>query len=104
MNDELLKSLNIVKAKDEMKVAGVVPMLVRDLKILCEGYNAIDLFIRPCTDDEVMFDMGYDPDENITDELRDRMNRHEAIFGITKSLFHYLDIVKDDELTKMNGE
>ena len=104
MNDELLKSLNIVKAENKIKVKGVVSLLVRDLKILCEGYDAVDFFIRLTTYDEMKFDMDYDPEENIADEVNSEMNRQEAIFSLTRALFHYLDIVKDDEITEINGE
>lgn len=99
--DELFRSLNIFKAKEKIEVAGVVLLLIDELKLLCKGYSAVDFFIRPCTDDEIELDMDYDSD--ITDEVRNEMNRHEAIFSLTKSLFHYMDILKDDELTKING-
>ncbi|MAO21145.1 MAG: hypothetical protein CMJ25_10380 [Phycisphaerae bacterium] len=103
MEDELLKGLNIVKAKEKIEVAGVVTLLIRDLKLLCEGYDSVGSFIRPCTGEEVEFELDYDPDENITDEVRNEMNKQEFIFSLTKSLFHYMDIVKDDEITELNG-
>jgi hypothetical protein len=101
--EELLKSLNIFKTKEKIEVAGVVPLLIDELKLLCKGYSGVDFFIRPCTDDEIEFDMDYDSDIDITDEVRNEMNRNEAIFSLTKSLFHYMDILKDDKLTKING-
>ena len=103
IKDELLKNLNIVKTKEEIEVAGVVPLIVRDLKLLCEGYSSVDFFIRPCTDDELFWEMDYESDENVADEVRNEMDRQEMIFELTSSLFHYMDIVKDDYINKLNN-
>lgn len=100
--NEMMNELGIFKEKETLLVSGLTVKVLDDLRTLCKGYDVIDQFLRPCTPDEIEFD--YHPEEDISDEVQNEVNRQEAILQLTRYLFHHLHILEDEELTKLNGK